>query len=511
MQSKNIFIPLSILVASSSSLAQNFDSFFRNNQSAQNLNLITTTDRFEAYLDQNKILVNPDNSITAEALLEFKNPLEDGTKSRSLIYTYYCNDKVEKKLTYVEFSDFSGANKTGAFIKGEKIKASINLIKSNTLGENLFDSVCNSIKSQSTNASSPNSQEGSIASTSGATNKFSHTSKLNSSQIRSLLIQSSWTKEEIEKFNYNYSFIYAIHSRMQPKPNDPYDYLNREHRAALTPFNNIISSNLKGMNAIIGKIARSLETKPEIIWDSFGISLNNEGTGLASRMGDNISKGRLDAGEFWLRRPSNYRGVNLPYNAMGPDVLFNQFFPKFINEYDQNISKIISKATDYENQQLELSKKREERNQWLKTADGQKFLAEEDAKRKKAAEDRIAHAAAERARIAKEFPFYAEITCNNGGYGNFQIHSCFSGSPNVIFELTNGKEYKFFSLPDIMDLAAKEMSDSAVIIDLRSNYKIRMQNAGDTWILGLRIFRRNDNTVLFQRKVTGFGVISANN
>jgi hypothetical protein len=152
----------------------------------------------------------------------------------------------------------------------------------------------------------------------------------------------------------------------------------------------------------------------------------------------------------------------------------------------------------------ELNRQRAEderrRQEFLKSSAGQKQIAEErEAERRR------------QAQFAKDFPYYAEITCNNGGYGNFQIHACFTNGQRVLFELHNGAEYKFYTLPDIMELAANSVGDNESIINLRGNFQIRMQNTGGQWILGLRIINRETRAVAFEKKVSGFGVISVKN
>lgn len=138
------------------SLAQTFDGIFSNNKLPQNLKLLSKIDKYDAYVDQNRQINNSDGSITAEIVLELKEFMEDGTKSRALTYTYYCNDKNEKKASYLEFANYSGSKKTGNFLKGAKRPFSQELIKQNTVTEVLFNAICTPPQSQSAQSPSTN-------------------------------------------------------------------------------------------------------------------------------------------------------------------------------------------------------------------------------------------------------------------------------------------------------------------------------------------------------------------
>ncbi len=138
------------------SLAQTFDGVFSNNKLPQSLKLLSKIDKYDAYVDQNRQINNSDGSITAEIVLEYKEPMEDGTKSRALTYTYYCSDKNEKKASYLEFSNYSGSKKTGNFLKGAKRPLSQEVVKQNTVTEVLFNAICTPPQSLSAQSPSPN-------------------------------------------------------------------------------------------------------------------------------------------------------------------------------------------------------------------------------------------------------------------------------------------------------------------------------------------------------------------
>jgi hypothetical protein len=338
---------------------------------------------------------------------------------------------------------------------------------------------------------------------------FAHVNKMSPDQIRDLLLLKTWEQWKFDNFLLNYSFIYSINKNMFTIGGD-YDHLNIPHREAMSPFQANIKKSLQDMDSVIANIAKAIQVQPSVIYKAFGIELEEKGV-LKEYNTESISTGRLLASDYWFRFPGKQKSVNEWYDARDPSLLFGEFYPVFASGFNRDIVKLSNHANLYENNKLNEVKKREEREQWLQTTEGKKHLADEEIKRKREQQERQKFEVAEAARIAREFPFFAEVTCNNGGYGNFQIHACFTGSQNIQFELHNGSDYQFYTLPDIFNLSARSGRNSEAIINLKNKFQIKMQNAGGDWILGLRIIKRQSGEVVFQKKVSGFGVISVKN
>lgn len=338
---------------------------------------------------------------------------------------------------------------------------------------------------------------------------FAHVNKMSPDQIRDLLLLKTWEQWKLDNFILNYSFIYYINQRMFTI-GGPYDYLNIPHREAMSPFQANIKKSLQDMDSVIANIAKATQIQSSAIYKAFGIELEEKGV-LKETDIKSISTGRLLSADYWMRFPGKQRSVNEWYDARDPALLFGEFYPAFALGFNRDIVKLSNHANLYENNKLDEVKKREEREQWLQTTEGKKYLADEELKRKREQQERQKSDVAEAARIAREFPFFAEVTCNNGGYGNFQIHACFTGSQNIQFELHNGSDYQFYTLPDIFNLSARSGRNSEAIINLKNKFQIKMQNAGGDWILGLRIIKRQSGEVVFQKKVSGYGVISVKN
>lgn len=166
-----------------------------------------------------------------------------------------------------------------------------------------------------------------------------------------------------------------------------------------------------------------------------------------------------------------------------------------------------------EEERQKIAKQREEREAWLKTPAGKKYLAEEDAKRRKAEEERQKAEAAEKARLTKEFPYYAEISCGWGG-SNFPVYACFSRDHGSM-EITNGSDYGLYKLLQVANglipNTVRSPDTSVMQINLRRKFKIRARNGKEKWIMGIKIIDRSSGAIVFQKQVDQFGIIAIEN
>ena len=135
----------------------------------------------------------------------------------------------------------------------------------------------------------------------------------------------------------------------------------------------------------------------------------------------------------------------------------------------------------------------------------------EKAQREKIAlETRRAQEEKQRLEYAKEFPYYAVITCGSNYNVNFPAWQCFSGSRKVDTELEirNGSAYKMYTFVEMMQM---DLNDGRLIIDLRQKFELKMQNASDSFILNLKIYDRTNKQISFEKSAARFGVIRISN
>ena len=153
----------------------------------------------------------------------------------------------------------------------------------------------------------------------------------------------------------------------------------------------------------------------------------------------------------------------------------------------------------------------EQRQRWLETPAGKKFLADEEAKRKKTEEARKRAEAEERLKFERDFPYYAVIYC---GMQNRHIHliHCFAGDGfrgiNTQLELTNGNDYNLYQHFDMMTEKLWKRTGDGNLINLRHSFDLRAQNASKDLLLGVKIIKRRTDEVVFQKKVGYLDVIS---
>lgn len=150
----------------------------------------------------------------------------------------------------------------------------------------------------------------------------------------------------------------------------------------------------------------------------------------------------------------------------------------------------------------------EKRRKWLESPEGKKYLAEEAAKAKKAEEERKQAEDAERARIAKDYPYYALITCEFSG-NHTNVLACFSGKPDTEIELRNGQKYGLYKVYQFSSIGRD--TQDGFVIDLSPSFALKAQNSHSTLILGVQIIDRKTGSVRFQKKVSKYGVISVGN
>ena len=159
--------------------------------------------------------------------------------------------------------------------------------------------------------------------------------------------------------------------------------------------------------------------------------------------------------------------------------------------------------------------KEESREKWLQSPEGKKYTAEQIAIAKKQAEENRrtkaiedANKAIENAKLAKEFPYYAVISCGMNGQ-HINILACFGGDVQTEIELANGSNYGLYKIYQISNLG--QQTREGMVINLRKSFNLKAQNSHEMLVLGVKVFNRATNQIVFQKQVARFGVISVRN
>lgn len=135
-----------------------------------------------------------------------------------------------------------------------------------------------------------------------------------------------------------------------------------------------------------------------------------------------------------------------------------------------------------------------------------------DAQRKKDAEEAAIRRKEQAARYAKEHPYKAVISCGMNG-NHLNIMACFVGAgrygADTQLEITNGSFYKLYPSHNV-NRAGRETREG-LVIDLKSNFKIKAQNSADTLILDVKIYDRLTNKLLFNKSAAKYRSIAISN
>jgi hypothetical protein len=119
-----------------------------------------------------------------------------------------------------------------------------------------------------------------------------------------------------------------------------------------------------------------------------------------------------------------------------------------------------------------------------------------------------ATAAEKKAKLAREFPNYAVFSCSTNGYHSF-LGACIVGSVPTSLELKNGNDYGIYRGYEL-DKVGKE-SGNGFVINLKKNYSLEIQNSHKFSILGVKIYDRATDQLLFEKQVTQWGTIRVSN
>ena len=115
-----------------------------------------------------------------------------------------------------------------------------------------------------------------------------------------------------------------------------------------------------------------------------------------------------------------------------------------------------------------------------------------------------------RAEYAKEFPYTATLICGMNDR-HINIMACMSGRGSLKsqLELSNGSQYKMYQPWEVTQVG-RETSEG-VVIPLRSDFKVKIQNVDDTLLLSLKVVSNASGKVVFNKTVSRFGVILVEN
>ena len=511
------------LIMPCAAVAQIADGVFRNSNLPQSLKRIAGTERYDAYLDQNRRIVHADGSVTIQAVHEFHEPREDGARSRALIQTYYCSEKDGKKYASTEFYNYSGPKLTGSLLGSGKREVSKEAIKPKTVTDFLFDAACSApVGAQSVPPES-------------SPKNFVRIARLAPEQINFQVIRPGMSQTDLDVFLTMYAFIWSVNNWLDetPDPGSTRWLGNRveQHRAfsvyrsnaqlALNRFEETISSLAVSMGLASRQFKQAIGIVEVFVPPACDrcdpghrtLKSNNAGTMAEVLSRSDVTSNGISAGIKAFYRYTDSPGTEAVKNntihpavELSPSVFF-EFYSKWIPGYflePSRLSKLrtVAATTEDRLEQEQLRAEQEtarrleavrQRQEYLNSPEGKRQLANEQAEEKR-----------RQSQFAKDFPFYAVITCG----GTFQVHACFSGRVPTELELRNGPDYKMYTAIDIMQIP---QSQPGISFDLRSKFNLKMQNSNATLLLNAKVYDRATNAIVYEKSAARFGVIAIAN
>jgi hypothetical protein len=79
------------------------------------------------------------------------------------------------------------------------------------------------------------------------------------------------------------------------------------------------------------------------------------------------------------------------------------------------------------------------------------------------------------------------------------------GSLKSELELTNGSQYKMYQPWEVREVGRE--TPEGVVIALRSNHKIKLQNVDNTLILSMKVVANATGRVVYNKSASRFGLV----
>jgi hypothetical protein len=214
----------------------------------------------------------------------------------------------------------------------------------------------------------------------------------------------------------------------------------------------------------------------------------------------------------WARYSNNPGLKSTPEGNANPHYelslgSFFDYYTNFIPSYFKPKALALRQKGQLVERQMALDEdKAEKKLAWLNSPEGQRYTASQELK---AEEDK----ATARAKLAADYPFYALVNCSVGATGSSaNIAACLLGRTNVLntqLELRNGTSYGLYEGYELDKIG--EVTKNGFLINLKNNFSIKVQNSSATFTLGIKVFERSTNKLLYQKQVPLWGVISVSN
>ena len=239
----------------------------------------------------------------------------------------------------------------------------------------------------------------------------------------------------------------------------------------------------------------------QVFWNPHSEPINSNNPQYSKKARENFKEyagvfnGQVPDKVEW---PPHLKGFPYTYTL---DQLLQDYFPGQFKKYISRSSELATIRVKEESNLAAIKERQRKADEFAASPEGIKQAQQREAEQKR--KEQEAEAA-----LAKEYPYFAVISC---GFTNQHINilSCFGGRVGSEIELRNGGAYGLYKINQIYNLGKE--SREGFVIDLKSNFAIKAQNSSDTLILGMKIYRRTDKSLLYNKQGAQWGTLMYKN
>lgn len=225
------------------------------------------------------------------------------------------------------------------------------------------------------------------------------------------------------------------------------------------------------------------------------------GGGISNNNSQYSKKARDDFYLYYQANLDKYKHLRGKYRGFphdySPEQLIGDYFTSQFKKYAQKTNELPALRSSIESSMAAAKEAQRKAAEYAASPEGIKKAQQQAAEQKRREEEAAAA-------LNREYPYYAVISC---GVDNQHINilACFGGRVGSELEINNGGAYGLYKIHQIHSLGNE--TREGFVINLKSNFAIKAQNSDNSLILGMKIFKRAGNDMLYQKQVSQWGTV----
>ncbi len=348
---------------------------------------------------------------------------------------------------------------------------------------------------------------------------FAYLANIAPQELRSQILDSALTKDEISMLAFNYAFVFEFERVYtdKPLPNAPSPCYGRESECAYWfGIRGLVEGGFKDLDGAFSRLAKSIGVNKSVLLGAIGINLKNGENGIGYidyQPNTTAINARNASWAYFYNYPTpngNYP-LNEYYAKTTPTQLFGQWYPEVASALIKKIPNVTAVASQYNQQQVQLAaksaadqaayaKKQADYQQWLRSPDGIAYTQQQQREKELAANQ-----------YALKYPYLATLTCKQQG-AQLPVLACLTNNiSSSVLELKNGNEYGMYQWMEMQRMSKSQNSSESIQLDLRPTFHLKIQNAMFNGVLQLVITERATGRIVFQKDATQWKYIDVSN